>query len=181
MNIENSVAYFKQTFYSDAKLDVELDDKDAPYCIRYSDDFSVFFLCDCGKHHEFLQVKHLEESQLNADELLAIGRDNLRKIADNIKITLHEGLLYFSGNGDFEASLLLVSEIWTDWLAEYCPNGYVAAIPARDILVVSDKYDALGIEKLISIIERIWPDGDHLLSNSLYHFNDEKWLPYKNA
>ncbi|MEJ2423201.1 MAG: DUF1444 family protein [Candidatus Thiodiazotropha sp.] len=181
MKIENSVAYFKQTFYSDARLDMELDEKDAPFCLKYSDDFSVFFLCDCGDHYTVLQAKHLEESGLGADELLSIGIENLRRVAEDIKITQHEGLLYFSGSGDFEASFLLVPEIWNDWLAGYCPNGYVAAIPARDILVVSDKHDASGIEKLISIIERVWPDGDHLLSNSLFYFNDEKWLPYKNA
>ncbi|TLM73372.1 DUF1444 family protein [Microbulbifer harenosus] len=181
MNIEKSIAYFKQTFYSDAKPDIELDKEDAPFCLNYSDDFSVFFLCDCGDHYAVMQEKHFKESSFSADELLAIGIGNLRAVADEIKINQNEGLLYFSGSGDFEASLLLVPEIWSDWLAEYCPNGYVAAIPARDILVVSDKHNESGIEKLISIIERIWPDGDHLLSNSLYHQSGQKWVPYKNA
>ncbi|WP_188150504.1 DUF1444 family protein [Teredinibacter waterburyi] len=181
MNIENSIAYFKQTFYSGAKLDMELDKEDALYCLDYSDDFSVFFLCDCGDHYTVMQEKHFKDSNLSADELFAIGIRNLRAVAEKINITQNEGLLYFSGSGDFEASLLLVSEIWSDWLVEYCPNGYVAAIPARDILVVSDKRDESGIEKLISIIGSIWPDGDHLLSNGLYHQSGQKWVPYKNA
>lgn len=181
MEIESSVAYFKSTFYSDDELDISLEAEDAPFCINYSDDFSVFFLCDCGDSYEVVQTKHLDESGLSADELLSIGKSNLRVIAENIKITQHEGLLYFSGSGDFEASLLLVPEIWNDWLVEYCPNGYISAIPSRDILVVSDAHDSQGIEKLDSIIERIWPDGDHLLTKSLYHFNNEKWLPYRNA
>jgi uncharacterized protein YtpQ (UPF0354 family) len=181
MKIEKSIAYFKQTFYSDTKLDVELDKKDAPFCLDYSDDFSIFFLCDCDDHYVVLQARHFDESGLSADELLSIGIENLGRIAEDIKITQNDGLLYFTGSGDFEASLLLVSEIWSEWLAEYCPNGYVAAIPARDILVVADTLDASGIGKLVSIIERIWPDGDHLLSNSLYHLNDRKWVPYKNA
>lgn len=181
MNIEKSIAYFKQTFCSDEKLDMKLDKKDAPYCLDYSDDFSVFFLCDCGDYYSVLQEKHFEDSGLSSDELLAIGIRNLRGIAESIEITQNEGLLYFSGSGDFEASLLLVPEIWSEWLAEYCPNGYVAAIPARDILVVSDRYDYSGIEKLVSIVGLIWPDGDHLLSNSLYHQNGHKWVPYKNS
>jgi hypothetical protein len=78
------------------------------------------------------------------------GLSNLADIAEEITITENEGLLYFSGNGNFEASLLLVNHIWDDWLTDYCPNGYIAAIPARDILVVCDKNDSEGIIKLVN-------------------------------
>ena len=181
MDIEKSIAYFKQTFCSDARLDIELEGKYKPFCVKYSDDFSIFFLCDCGESYRIVQNRHLDDSGIGVDELLRIGRQNLRVIADTIKITRHEDLLYFSGSGDFEASLLLVSEIWNDWLKDYCPNGYIAALPTRDILVVSDKKNVDGIEKLMSIIDGVWPEGDHLLTNSLYHFDGQKWNPYKNA
>ena len=124
---------------------------------------------------------HTSESGLTEDEIFTIGINNLREIAESINITESEGLLYFSGSGDFEASLLLVPELWSDWLSDYCPNGYVAAIPARDILVVADKKNPQGIDKLVSIVERIWPNGDHLLSKSLFHQRDKKWIPYSTA
>jgi len=90
-------------------------------------------------------------------------------------IQKHEDILYFSGSGNFEASLLLVPEIWEEWLLEHCPNGYIAAIPARDILAVCDKNHPEGISKLNNIINKVWPDGDHLLSRKLFKYANGQW------
>ena len=43
MNIENSIAYFKQTFYDSTELDNEVKEGEAPFCLNYSDEISVFF------------------------------------------------------------------------------------------------------------------------------------------
>ena len=183
MNIKTSIAYFKATFDGDGggDVDLELDRSDLAVCIQFADNFSIFFLADSGDYFEMVQVKHLEDAGISEEALLEIGKDNLGSIAQSIEITQNNGLLYFTGSGNFEASLLLVPEIWNDWLKEYCPNGYVAAIPSRDILAVSDRGDLDGINKLVDIVERIWPDGDHLLTQSLFHYEQGNWRPYQNA
>ena len=183
MNIKTSIAYFKATFSGDDNggADLELDKSDLPVCIQFADDFSIFFLADAGEYFEMVQNKHLEDAGISKEALLDIGKDNLGAIAHNITITENNGVLYFTGSGNFEASLLLVSEIWDDWLKEYCPNGYVAAIPARDILIVTERGNSEGIDKLISTVNKIWPDGDHLLTKSLFHYKNCNWESYKNA
>lgn len=181
MNIHNSIAYFKGIFKSDEKPDVVFSKEDMPFHIEYADDFSIFFLCDTGDKFEMVQQKHLDEAKITRDEILNIGVLNLSNIAKNIEIKKNNGVLYFIGNGNFEASMLLVDEIWSNWLNEHCPNGYIAAIPARDILAVCDKNYVEGIKKISSIIDQIWPDGDHLLSRRLYTKNENIWIPHHNA
>ncbi|MBY0418755.1 MAG: hypothetical protein K2W88_11930, partial [Pararheinheimera sp.] len=110
-------------------------------------------------------------------QLFAWGVENLRGILENIQITKNEGVLYFSGSGDFEATLLLIPELWEPGLAEHCPNGFIAAIPARDVLVVCDINDSAGVEKLSSVVEKVWPGGEHLLTKKLVVLTDGKWQP----
>ena len=181
MNIRNSIAYFKQVMPSEGPVDIEVSNGELPFCINYSDDMSIFFLNDADDHYEIVQNSHLLEAGISDDELLECGIENLRRVLQSIEITKNEGILYFHGSGDFEASLLLIPELWEHGLSEHCPNGFVAAVPARDILAVCDKNDHESINKLESIIEKIWPDGDHLLSRSLYVRANDKWQARENV
>lgn len=181
MNLNKAIAYFKPTWVSAEPPDIEFSKDEQPIDKPYCEGLSIFYLLDEGKQFVYVQNKHIEEAGISAEQLNIIGLDNLRKIADEIKMTENEGLIYFTGNGNFEASLLLVKKIWNEWLAEYCPNGYVAAIPSRDILVVCDRDNQEGISKLCDIVERIWPDGDYLLSRSLFCYEGDKWVRLNNA
>ena len=181
MNLNQAIAYFKPTWNSEIAPDVELSNDDMPIDKPYCDGLSVFYLIDEGDQFSLVQNKHIQKAGITLEKLNQYGIENLSKIADEIKMTENEGLIYFSGSGNFEASLLLVEKIWNEWLVEYCPNGYIAAIPARDILVVCDRKDKRGITKLFEIVERIWPIGDHLLSNSLYCYKRGRWVKLANA
>lgn len=177
MQLRKSIAYFKQTFLDDSPVDIQLEAEDAPLCLKYLDGVSIFFLIDEGSYFSFVQAKHLRSSGCTEQELLEWGVENLRGILENIQITKNEGVLYFSGSGNFEASLLLIPELWEPGLAEHCPNGFIAAIPARDVLVVCDIKDSAGVEKLSSVVEKVWLDGDHLLTKELVVRTDGKWQP----
>jgi len=47
--------------------------------------------------------------------------------------------------------------------------------------VVCDRNNQKGIEKLSEIVERIWPTGDHLLSKSLFSFENGEWVKLRDA
>ena len=181
MNLNNAIAYFKPTWASDEAPDIELSRDEQPIDNPYCEGLSVFYLLDEGDQFVYVQNKHIQESGISTEQLNKLGLENLGKIADEIKMTENKGIIYFTGNGNFEASLLLVQKIWNEWLPEYCPNGYVAAIPSRDILAVSDRNNQEGISKLCAIVERIWPTGDHLLSKSLFCYEEDMWVRLKNA
>ncbi len=181
MELHRSIAYLKQVLPGDGPVDVPLAPGDRPVSINYLKDVSIFFLIDEGDRYSYVQEKHLSSSGHTEEELLNWGIENLHGMLDKIQISKNEGVLYFHGSGDFEASLLLVPELWEPGLTEHCPNGFAAAIPARDILVVCDRKDSAGIDKLGTVVEKVWPCGDHLLTKVLLTRNDGSWLPLSNA
>ncbi len=182
MSVNNSIAYLKQVWRDDTTdPDIVLTYDNSPCEIAYSDDMSIFFLIDEGDSFRFVLNSDLKQDKLTLEDLRQIGVANLRTVAAQIEIRKNDEYLFFLGNGNFEASLILLDEIWTDWLSEYCPNGYVAALPARDVLAVADKGRKESVAKLSALIERVWPNGDHLLSKSLYERRKDKWIRLENA
>lgn len=58
-----------------------------------------------------------------------------------------DGIYLISAGGDYEASLLLVSDLWD---REQMPveGDFIAAIPARDLLIVTGSENPEGIRRV---------------------------------
>ena len=83
--------------------------------------------------------------------------------------------------GNFEASLLLIDDLWDRQLAHLAPNDFVAAVPTRDVLAVCDANSEAGIDELRQIVLRA-EGGDHPLATTLYRRprGIGAWRPYAN-
>ena len=66
----------------------------------------------------------------------------------------------------WEASLLLVDDLWDRQLVHLAPNGFVAAVPNRNILAFCDAKTPDGPLQLRRIIQS--GAGDHPISTTLY-------------
>ena len=134
MNIKESIAYFKRTIPGEGKLIVDIPEEEQPFHIPFSEDVSIFFLYDKGDTFAVVQHRHVSEENMPQEELLERGINNLEAIRRNeIEVRKYEGVLTFSGSGIFEASLLLIPELWDIGLESMCPNGFIAAIPSRGV------------------------------------------------
>jgi hypothetical protein len=81
--------------------------------------------------------------------------------------------------GNFEASLVLLDELWDGPLKQYTPNGAVVTVPARDMCAFCDARSAQGITELKRVAARVSKGGDHLISETLLMRKDGNWQPYK--
>lgn len=82
-------------------------------------------------------------------------------------------------DGSFEASLLLVDPLWDEALVGYAPNGFIVAVPARDVLAFADAKSAAGVAELRMLVGRLFPGGDHLISPDLYRRDSGRWLRFE--
>ena len=87
-------------------------------------------------------------------------------------------MLVLTGDGNFEASMILLDTIW-DQLAQHFPNGAVAALPARDVLGLADAQDNSAINRLRITAQKLWDeDAEHLLAKDLYRRQSNgSWIP----
>ena len=78
--------------------------------------------------------------------------------------------------GNFEASLVLLDDLWADSFRRFVSGVYAVAIPARDVLAFCDADSAAGKDELRDLIGRVYPNGDHPLANKLFFRTADGWI-----
>lgn len=178
---KEAVAYLKPIVKED--LDEEcftLSEENSFVHTFFNEDLIITFLVDDHQNNYFhyVQNRHILEEGLDEEQLLEIGVDNLYKLADEKELRVHtlsEGCFALILDGSFEASLIVLEDLWDYSLKEFVSNGYAVAIPAKDILVFCDCNASNGIAKMKGIIEKVWEDGDHLLIDKILVRSEGKW------
>jgi uncharacterized protein YtpQ (UPF0354 family) len=140
----------------------------------------IFYLVDVGDSFEYVQYRHLDEAGLDGDALHTAALLNFRAFsADRGRIQTFGNIFTLFLDNNFEASYLLADWLWERVSAKYTPNGPVVAVPARDMLCFADAANAQGIQELREVIARVFPHGDHLISERLFHREAGAWVPYQ--
>jgi hypothetical protein len=80
-------------------------------------------------------------------------------------------------DGQFQARLMLLDDLWDSIFAPHTPNGAIMALPTRDVLAFCDAKSLQGVIELNQLVERMQVNAEHPLTNTLYHRQDRQWLP----
>jgi uncharacterized protein DUF1444 len=176
-----ALACLKRAFPVDGpgEAEIVLSPQDSPVLTNLNSGLLVAYLVDRVEHFKYVQQKHLTGAGLTQAELHQQGIANLRALLKqkDIKVQPYGNVFAVLCGGNFEASAVLVDGLWNNALAHLAPNGFVAAIPCRDILAFCDAENALGLQELRQIIERT-RHGEHPISSVLYRRNARTWEPY---
>jgi hypothetical protein len=176
----NAVAYLKAALPQNDPADpIQLDADSSPILRPLSGDLLVSYVEDRGNHLALLNGAQLRRMAITVDDLHARAVANLSALAEG-RVTLRQtgaiNALFLDGN--FEASLLLLDEFWDGALAGYYSTPPVVAVPARDVIAFSEVGSSSGIAELRRVVDRVWPNGDHLLSKSLFVRRNCRWSPF---
>ncbi len=84
-------------------------------------------------------------------------------------------------DGNFDASLILVDALWDRALADFAPNGFVAALPHKNALAFCDSRTPTGPQQLRRFIEDAGI-ADHPITTTLYYRDPTRrdWRPYRD-
>ncbi len=176
---ERAIAYLKQSNPAGDGPVNELPPDVTPVVRRYSADLCICYVVDAGKSYEYVQQCHIKQDGIDEAELHEIGIRNLRELVAQrqAQVQPYQGVFAFLMQGDFEASAILLDDLWDGEFRQFVPGEYAAAIPARDMLAFCDSRSVEGIAELQRIIARIQPTGDHLISQSIYVRREGIWVP----
>lgn len=165
---------------------VEIPDDDQPIFVASKGVFGVVYFMDEGDGFTYVNQGHLREAGISVQELHRIGLDNLAGLLTGgqrkLKLqSLRQSAFGLILDGHFEASLVLLDQLWDGALKKYLPSAPVVAMPSRDVCSFCDSQSAQGIEILKGVVERVSQGGGHLISPQLFTRREGRWLALESA
>jgi uncharacterized protein YtpQ (UPF0354 family) len=82
-----------------------------------------------------------------------------------------------AAGGDYEASLLLLDDVWSG--GQIKVNGdIVVAIPARDVLLVTGSRDRTGVRKVRELATKLVAEGPYGLTDALFVYRNGRFTKF---
>ncbi|MBX3628040.1 MAG: DUF1444 family protein [Rhizobacter sp.] len=160
--------------------ELHLSFEQSPISRPFAADMIVMYALNRPSHLEYISNEIASATGLDSESIHELAIKNLPSHLG--EVLLHdcgEGIYGISAGGNFEASLLLLDQVW-EQLEKYFPGEPFAAVPSRDVLFVvgSDRPNA---RELIAAKARIdLPEKRYAISQSVLVRREGKWLARAN-
>lgn len=116
----------------------------------------------------------MKELKITREELRSLALTNLRNILPDIEQD-GDGPWYWLSAGEYyTASLLLLDEVW-DELQESVEGDIIAAVPARNAVLLTGSRSREGIEMVRHKAREIHEGADHVVSQTLLRRTAGRW------
>jgi uncharacterized protein YtpQ (UPF0354 family) len=139
-----------------------------------NEDLVVVYAIDTPSNIAYLNPDELEKLGVQREGLRALAVRNLRGLLPGIQVERGEKLAMAVADGNYEASLLLFSDLWARE-AEKMRGQPVVAVPARDLLVFADSADAEAVEQLRQLAVRMRAEATYSLTDRLFVLRGDRW------
>lgn len=179
VNVENIVPVIKPVDYLDEINSLTKDGKSFPMITeKYNDQLIIAYAEDSKNSIKYLTEDDFKTLSISRDTLKSIALRNFDKIIPNIQRQGDNGLFMITAGGDYEASLILLSSIWTK--ESFPVDGeFVIAIPNRDMLMVTGSKNKIGINKIKEIVADSYKTGNYQVSDHLYKWTGKIFELYE--
>ncbi len=183
--VNSSIAFLKRIESEDRSLapagtflSLAAGDDDTIPVQLFSYEVAAFYVYDDGNTFTYVTDAMREEAGMTREQLHEIGLSNLAERFGDMELHQGGGMLVLTGDGNFEASMILLDTVW-DQLSHHFPNGPVVALPARDVIGLADAQDNSAVNRLRATAQKLWDDdADHLLAKDLYRRDSAgTWVP----
>lgn len=150
-----------------------------PVTIPMLEDVMVQFALDNEAGFDLVQ----ESDRAGQEEWGDMGliQQSFRNLRDNLGesmdlLTLENGLLRLVSGGKYEASFLLLSNLWLNLESEHGAEMF-AAVPSYNALLIGKADDRDAIMKLQEMVRGVFfeSDRDTLLSKAIYRRYEGEW------
>lgn len=149
--------------------------------------FGVQYMIDEGAHYIAVAVSELEQVGMKLDELHQMAMRNLRKMVTSgqpglklrrlNRVDAKAQAVQVTLDGENEASLVLLDDLWDKAFVKYIPNGVMAVIPARGVCVFIDMASVTqgGLGDLMEVVAQQHGERNGALTDILHRQNG-KWV-----
>jgi uncharacterized protein YtpQ (UPF0354 family) len=109
--------------------------------------------------------------------LRALAVENLKRVLPKIELRGDDEVMLMSAGGNYEASLLLIDDIWSSGQVKV--NGdIVVAIPTRDVLLVTGSRNRAGLKRVRELAAKFVAQGPYELTDTLFRYHDGRFTKF---
>jgi uncharacterized protein YtpQ (UPF0354 family) len=141
----------------------------------YNKELVIVYAEDDPTRTRYLTTR--EEIGVAREKLRALAVENLKRILPKIEMRVIGDVSIISAGGDYEASLLLLDEIWSGGQIQV-RGDIVVAIPVRDALLVTGSRSRNGVKALRELAAELAAKGPHALTTTLFVYRDGKFTKF---
>lgn len=140
----------------------------------FNKELVIVYALDDSKRMRFLTADEL--AGIERDSLRTLALENLIRIMPKIQMGTDGTLAMMMAGGDYEASLLLLDNIWTDGQIKV-KGDIVVAIPTRGMLLVTGSQDRAGLKRMREIVAKN-ADGPYRLTTALFVYRNGRFVKF---
>ena len=140
----------------------------------FNKELVIVYALDDSKGMRFLQAKEL--AGIEPSELRPLALENLLRIMPKTQMATNGRFGMMIAGGDYEASLLLYDNLWTDGTVKV-KGDIVVAIPTRGMLLVTGSQDRNGLQAMREIVAKN-ADGPYRLTTALFVYRKGRFVKF---
>jgi uncharacterized protein YtpQ (UPF0354 family) len=142
---------------------------------RFNDELVIVYAQDDPNRMRYLTTQ--EDFGLSREALRTLAIENLKRLLPKIEMRRIGGVGLMSAGGNYEASLLLIDDIWSGGQVKV--NGdIVVAIPTRDALLVTGSRSRSGLKLVRELTAKFKAQGPYELTDTLFRYRDGRFTKF---
>ena len=134
---------------------------------QLNEELFVIYAINSPQSIRYVDADEIAGFGLPLDELRALALRNLRGFVPGIAVERGPLVSMVTAGGDFEASLVLFSDLW-EREGERMRGNPVFAVPARDLLLFTDSADKQGVGRLKMLAADMSNEATYPLTAALF-------------
>jgi uncharacterized protein YtpQ (UPF0354 family) len=142
---------------------------------RFNDELVIVYAQDDPNRMRYLTTQ--EDFGLSREELRSLAIANLKRVLPKIEMGRVGDVALMSAGGNYEASLLLIDDIWSSGQIQV--NGdIVVSIPTRDTLLVTGSRSRSGLKLVRELTAKFKAQGPYELTDTLFRYRDGRFTKF---
>lgn len=137
------------------------------YFERLNTELVVLYVEAMDGKLRFLSEQDIDGLTLERKSLREKSIENLKTILPQIGLERYDDTYIVSAGGSFESSLILLDSFWDSGNLDV-DGDIVVAIPARDWVLVTGSSNAVGIEKVKTVGNKVFKYSSYLISKAIF-------------
>lgn len=139
----------------------------------YNEELFIFYAEDKEESIYYLSNQDLKDINFPIENVKEKAIENLKNTV-KFRREGKDGYYAIMAGGSFEASFILLQEIWNH---ENFPvdGNLVIGVPARDVLFVTGSNDSKNLQKLNDLVKNVNEGGNHIISEKIFELVNGKF------